>query len=396
MLERDRAFLDAVHVHAGLVREGLASDEGHVVRHEDVGDLGHAADGRSQRLHLLVGDAGIAPLKLQIGDQGRQVDVAAALAEARQRSLNMRRAGLDRRQGVGDAEAAVVVRVDADGRPAAQAGHDRRRAARHLVGKTPPVRLAQADHVGTGIGRRGQGLERVVRRGLPSVEKVFGIEDDPFLSLHEPRHGVADDPQVFGACRPQDLGDMQIPGFAEDHDDIGAGLQQAVEIGIIGRRQLRTAGGAEGGEPGLPRRPGRNRLEEGEILGIRAGIARLDQGDAQLVQRRDDRQLVMHGERDALGLRPVAQRGVQNFQVFHQVHSFPAKQKPAPTLPGCAGICRPFVSFLQHESSQTPGPPGRKPRPGRLMEMAVANPENDKDAEPERPAGRRSPARAFD
>ena len=53
-------------------------------------------------------------LELEVGDGGYQVAVAAPLPDAVDRTLHVRRTGLDRRQGVRHAAAGVVVGVDAD------------------------------------------------------------------------------------------------------------------------------------------------------------------------------------------------------------------------------------------------------------------------------------------
>ena len=321
MLEGDRALLDPVHVHAGLVGEGLAPDERHVVGQDDVGHLGHAPHGGGQHRQAWAGDAGVAQLELQVADQARQVGVAAPLAETGQRALDMRSAGLDRGQRVGDAEPGVVMGVDADHRPSGQALHNGRRAARDLPRKAAAVRLAEADDIRAGLRRRGHRLQRVVGRRLPAVEEMLGVEDDALALSRQPRDRVADDAQVLGERGAQHLRDVQVPGLAEDHDHPGAGLQQALEVGVVRGRQFRTAGRAEGGDPGLLERLGGHGLEEGQVLGIGAGVARLDQGDAQVVERLDDHQLVVDREGDALGLRPVAQGRIQQFQTFHRVVS---------------------------------------------------------------------------
>ena len=63
-------------------------------------------------------------LELQDRHHARQVAVAGALAVAVERALDVRRAGVDRGQRVGDAEPDVVVRVDAE--PARRAARARR------------------------------------------------------------------------------------------------------------------------------------------------------------------------------------------------------------------------------------------------------------------------------
>jgi hypothetical protein len=51
-------------------------------------------------------------------------------------------------------------------------------------------------------------------------------------------------------------------------------------------------------------------LEEPLLLGVRAGKARLDQREAEAVERVRDAQLLLRGQRHALALHAVAQGGV--------------------------------------------------------------------------------------
>ena len=67
-----------------------------------------------QRPELLVGQALVAELQLQVRDDRDEVRVAAALAVAVHRALHVRRAGRDRGERVRDAAAGVVVAVDPD------------------------------------------------------------------------------------------------------------------------------------------------------------------------------------------------------------------------------------------------------------------------------------------
>ena len=57
-----------------------------------------------------------ADLQFDVGDDGGQVGVAAALADAVDGALDVVAAFLDGSEGVGDGEAGVVVDVDAEGR----------------------------------------------------------------------------------------------------------------------------------------------------------------------------------------------------------------------------------------------------------------------------------------
>ena len=83
-----------------------------------------------------VGEGG---LQLQGADQRHEIGVAAALAEAVERALDLARAGLDRRERIGDRAAAIVMGVNAE----AVAGHDLRGlgddARATSSGKVPPL-----------------------------------------------------------------------------------------------------------------------------------------------------------------------------------------------------------------------------------------------------------------
>ena len=78
---------------------------------EHLGDV--VADG-GEPLEPAVGEALVAELELQVGDDRREVGVARALAEAVQRALHVTGAGAHRGHRVGDRAAGVVVAVDAD------------------------------------------------------------------------------------------------------------------------------------------------------------------------------------------------------------------------------------------------------------------------------------------
>ena len=90
-----------------------------------------------------------AHLQLEVGDDRDEVRVAGALADAVDRALHLRRAGLDRDERVGDGAAAVVVPVDAERdvrQRLAHLGDDRRdlRRQRAAVGVAQHERSAPA------------------------------------------------------------------------------------------------------------------------------------------------------------------------------------------------------------------------------------------------------------
>ena len=106
-------------VDAGLGREGARADEGRVAVRLAVEDLVDLARHVGELAKRLVGDAeietvGVSVLEFQRADQRHEIGVAAALAEAVERALDMARAGLDGRERIGDRAAAIVMGVDAE------------------------------------------------------------------------------------------------------------------------------------------------------------------------------------------------------------------------------------------------------------------------------------------
>src|SRR6202042_1629845 len=81
-------------------------------------------------------------------------------------------------------------------------------------------------------------------------------------------------------------------------------------------------GAARAGAPGHAERGEAGMIElwllgkEFGVGGIGAGIAALDIVDAEIVEHFGDQLLVAQREVDAIGLRPVAQRGVEQIEAF--------------------------------------------------------------------------------
>ena len=69
--------------------------------------------------------------------------------------------------------------------------------------------------------------------------------------------------------------------------------------------------------------------EEGRVGGIGAGPAAFDVIDAQAVERQRDLALVLDREIHALGLRAVAQSGVENIEALF-THGMPSQWRTPP------------------------------------------------------------------
>ncbi len=121
-----------------------------------------------------------------------------------------------------------------------------------LVGETAAVGVAQAQAVGAGFGRGGQRLQRVVRIVLVAVEEVLGVEHHFLAVLLEVAHRVADHAQVLVERRAQDFQHLVVPALAEDGDGGGAGLEQRLDVGIVGDALADLARRAEGDDARVP------------------------------------------------------------------------------------------------------------------------------------------------
>ena len=112
VLERRGVGVDAGDVQPALVREGVLAHVGLVGVGDEVEELVEQVRGLGQPGQR--GQAVVPHLELEVGDDRDEVGVAAALAVAVHRALDHRRPGAHARERVGDADARVVVAVDAD------------------------------------------------------------------------------------------------------------------------------------------------------------------------------------------------------------------------------------------------------------------------------------------
>ena len=124
-------------------------------------------------------------------------------------------------------------------------------------------------------------------------------------------------------------------GLADQTDGVGAAHRARRKRRIVGGAAARALGHAESGEAGVFQR--RALGEERRVGRVGAGPAAFDIIDAEVVQRQRDLALVFDREIDALRLRPVAQRGVEEIEAFVRCSSLSH-------LP-----CRALRPVLQHE-----------------------------------------------
>ena len=115
----------------------------------------------------------------------------------------MHRAGLERDQRVGHAQADVVVRVDAD--LAIQFAQAKRRDGGDFVRQTAAVGVAEHHEIRARLFRRLPRGEGVFGIELVAVETMLGVVDDEFAVVLQKSHGVADHREIFIRRAAQDL-----------------------------------------------------------------------------------------------------------------------------------------------------------------------------------------------
>ncbi|MGX1249987.1 hypothetical protein RKD48_002498 [Streptomyces ambofaciens] len=177
------------------------------------------------------------------------------------------------------------------------------------------VGVAQDDDVGTGLGGGAHDRLRVLGVGAVAVEEVLAVDEDPAALGLEVGDRVRHHRQVLVQRGAQGQFDVPVVRLGDQGDHLRAGVEQRLDLVVLGGAGARAAGGAEGDQLGV--------LEvdllagAGEELGVPrvgAGPAALDETHTEVVQVPCDGQLVRDREVDALALRAVAQGGVEDVE----------------------------------------------------------------------------------
>ena len=233
-----------------------------------------------------------AHLELEIRHHGREVAVPNALAVSVDGALHLHRAGVHGGERIGHADAAVVVRVDADG--LAERGDDIAGRALDELGQTPAIRLAEHDEIGTRVVRRLHGFQRIRRIFPVAVEKVLGVIEHLAALRLEVTHGVGDHREVFLERDLEDLGDMQRPRLADDRHRGRLRIEEHLHLRIVFDPHLAAARHAECGDLRVLPSALRRLLEECGVLRIRPRPAALDVMHAERVELLRDADLIEH------------------------------------------------------------------------------------------------------
>ena len=134
--------------------------------------------------------------------------------------MHLHGAGIDRRQRIGDRQFAVVVAVNADwhfGRFQHLRGRTRRSAT--FSGSVPPL----VSHRMTSFAPASAAARIVLAAysgfACTAVEEMLGVVKHFASAAGQKRDRLADHVEVFFQRDAEDLGDMKIPGLADDRDD---------------------------------------------------------------------------------------------------------------------------------------------------------------------------------
>ena len=191
----------------------------------------------------------------------------------------------------------------------------------HLVGQRATVGVAKHDPACAFVECSFGASEREFPIGLVAVEEVLAIEQHLAVPRLGRAHAVTDRSEIFFRRCLQGDAYVVVPGLRDETDRIGAGIEQRSEAGIVRGGTARPTRHAEGGEDCGKLALLGKQLRIGQV---RAGIAAFDVIDADLIEHLRDGELVVEREIDAIGLRPVAQRRIEQVKAlaghgrFHQ------------------------------------------------------------------------------
>src|SRR6266567_6864791 len=195
MLIRLGMTLDRAHMDPTLVGKGGIPDVRLMLVRREVGKLIDKAGKLAQLLQLLSGNAFPLRFQLQGRDDGTEVRVAAALAEAVDRPLNLDNPQIHGVQGIGNRAFRIVVGVYPQRGP--DLFPDSLDYLDELEGHGAAVGVAQNDAVYLCLLRSLQGLDGIVRICLVPVKEMLGIIKNLRSMFFQVFEGIEDELDVF-------------------------------------------------------------------------------------------------------------------------------------------------------------------------------------------------------
>src|SRR5215813_12994306 len=139
------------------------------------------------------------------------------------------------------------------------------------------------------------------------------IKHSPILRSHV-GYGIADEVKIFRERNTQCVGDVERPGLSKEGNDLGLGIQERLEVGIMVYRMVGLPRRAKCDHRGLMQRNGLDYPEEFDVFGVGSRPSAFDEMDAEFVQPLRDSHLVFCRERHIFRLGSVTQRRVIDLQ----------------------------------------------------------------------------------
>ena len=309
-------FLHSVDVRAALVRKRGRAHPRQARIVAQVGNLVHERRKFFQLRQRLRRHGSFFQLQCDAGDDTGQIAVAGAFAVTVDRALHMACAHFERGERVRDAQADVVVRVDAN--LAIQLAGSGFGDGRDFARQTAAVRVAEHHEIRAGLFRRAPGVQRVFGIELVTVERVFRVVDDKLAVVFQELHRVADHGQILFRRAAQHFLHVQHGRLAVDGDDGRFRFDEQAHLVVRFHRHAFFARRAERREAGVLEFLLLGLRKELDVLGIAARPAAFDVMNSKRVQLLGDAELVRHRKVDAFALRTVAQSRVVDFDLgFH-------------------------------------------------------------------------------
>ncbi len=305
-------------MNAGLGHERTFADIGRVTVRRAIEHVIERPRNLHQGRHLVRRHAdleaiGKFALQPQRRDQRTQIGVAAAFAEPVQRALDLASARTHRGQRIGHRLLGVVMGVDADV-IARNLLHHLSDDGLDLMRHGAAIGVAQHHPARAGIVSRLRTSQREFRIFLVAVEEMLAVEHHFAAGLLRRLHAVTDRGKIFLVGGLERHAHLIGRRLRDKTDRVRFGFQERRQTRIVRGRAAGTPRHAERREAGVVEL--RLRCKEFGIGGIGTGIAAFDVVDAEFVEHPGDKLLVMQREIDAVGLRAVAQSGVEQIEAF--------------------------------------------------------------------------------
>ncbi|MMZ60517.1 hypothetical protein D1872_226160 [compost metagenome] len=276
---------------AALVGEGRRPHIRLVDRHVNIGDFADVTRRIGQLLQLVLLQNLVAQLELEVGNDGAQIGVAAALAVTVHRSLDLFRAGPYRAKRIGHRQLAIVMGVNAQ-TGVCHASCQHADDVMHFMRHRSAVRVAHDEPIGPGcfrFGHDGKGVFGVV---LVAVKEMLGVENNLKTLALQISDGVVDHRQVFFQRGLQRRVDVEVPRFADERGGLNSRFDHPLQIRVMLGQAVFSPCASESRDLCL-KLQFLYALEKLDVLVVAAGDAPFNIMDTQLIQLLGNLQLIV-------------------------------------------------------------------------------------------------------